>query len=532
LLESFGDLMGGPSEEVELRPIMEENLRLLAGYLEKQVGLQFYDEHGRTALESALRTRMRARGVRSALEYYDHLIRHDPRRAEFQEFIDLVANNETSFFRNLPQFEALRHQVLPRLIAAREKTDTTMRIWSAGCASGEEPYSIAMILLETVPFPEKWRFDIRATDISQKSLWAAQNSSYAERALRSMPLEYQRKYMRRGPHGRYEIVPALRDMVHFQRRNLLTDPPPFDKPCDVIFCRNVIIYFRQESIRKVLKVFLGALTDDGFLLVGHAENLVSFSDDFVPVQLGDAFVYVKNQAKESGPRAPTPANSESAPSLRPAPAGVPLPDAKAETKSPKLDARSVKAETKSAKLDTKEAKAVEPTDPERVIGRAKYAFKSESYAEGESLLKPLIEEQTKNVQAYVVMACICAATGREDEALKHVQAALDFNYLSTEAHYMKGLVHQGRKELGEASLSFKRAIYSNNHFPLAHFQLARICQEQGDFRQALRCYQNADRALDSQPEGAWEEFYAGLSPVLVHRSCGMGIEFCKKRLGE
>jgi tetratricopeptide (TPR) repeat protein len=321
-------------------------------------------------------------------------------------------------------------------------------------------------------------------------------------------------------------------MVHFQRRNLLTDPPPFDRPCDIIFCRNVIIYFRQESIRKVLKVFLGALTDDGFLFVGHAENLVAFSDDFAPMQLGDAFVYVKSRGKALAPRAPSPANGEPVPPPRPAPAAKPAPAPAPGPKSGKSATGSAKPETRSVKPETRAAKASEPTDPERVVARAKYAFKSESYAEGEALLKPLIEEQTKNVQAYVVMACICAATGREDEALKHVQAALDLNYLSTEAHYMKGLVHQGRMEPAEASLSFKRAISSNNHFPLAHFQLARICQEQGDLRQALRCYQNAVRALDSQPEGAWEEFYAGLSPVLVRRSCGMGIEICKKRLGE
>lgn len=504
--------MDRASEEPELRPVTPENFRLFAAYLEKQIGLQFFDEQGQKTLESALQARMRARGVRSALEYYDYLIRHDPRRAEFQEFVDFVANNETSFFRNLPQFEALRYEILPRLIAAREKTGLTLRIWSAGCASGEEPYSIVMVLDGTVPFPEKWRFDVRATDISQKILWAAQNGSYSERALRSMPLEYQRKYLRRTPDGRYDVRPEIRTQVNFQRRNLLEDPPPFDQPCDVIFCRNVLIYFRPEYIQKALQVFHGALADDGYLLVGHAENLTSFTKDFTPVQLGDTFVYMKKKA--GGLPLETPAPTEvMSPAVTPAPAlaSAPVPEPQSGTRS---------------------QPAVEHSDPERIVSRARHAFRSEFYAEGEALLKPLVEARTKNAQAYVLMACICAATSREEEALRHVEAALDTDYLCTEAHYMMGLIRQGRNENNEASLSYKRAIYSNNHFPLAHFQMARICLEQGDYRQALRCYQNAIRALEAQPEAAWDELYAGLSPVLVRRSCEMGMETCRRRLGE
>jgi len=502
------------SEESELRPVTAENFRLFASYLEKQIGLQFFDEQGQKTLESALKARMQARGVRSALEYYDCLIRHDPRRAELQEFVDLVANNETSFFRNMPQFEAFRYELLPRLIAAREKREQTLRIWSAGCASGEEPYSIVMVLHGTVPFPEKWRFDVRATDISQKILWAAQNGSYPERALRTMPLEYQRKYIRRTPDGRYDVRPEIRTQVNFQRRNLLEDPPPFDTPCDVIFCRNVLIYFRPEYVSKALEIFHDALADDGYLLVGHAENLTSFTRSFAPVQFGDTFVYVKGEARGLPLETPAPTEATTpaaapapAPALPPTPEVDPQPEASSEA-------------------------AVEHSDPERITSRARHAFKGELYAEGEALLKPLLESQTKNVQAYVLMACICAATDREEEALEHVEAALDIDYLCTEAHYMMGLILQGRDENNEASLSYKRAIYSNNHFPLAHFQLARICLEQGDFRRALRCYQNAVRALDVQSEDAWDELYAGLSPVLVRRSCTMGIETCRKRLGE
>ena len=489
-------------------PLPDDDFRLFAGFIEKWVGLQFYDDQGRASLEATVHARMKERAVQTPLEYYD-VLRQDPRGGEFRALLELLVNNETSFFRNLAQFQAFQGEILPRLIESRQRTDRALRIWCAGCATGEEPYSVVMVLLEVLPFPDQWQLDVQATDISQRALWSAQRGVYSGRTFRSMPPEYRGKYITHRPDGTEEVAPEVRKRVQFRLANILDDPPPFAKPCDIIFCRNVLIYFRPESIRKALTVFYGNLASDGYLFVGHSEHLTSYGDNFHPQQIGDTFVYVKNRSPSGRPTSAVPRDRKDGRA-----SGAP---------SPSSPGAPTGAERHGA------GGALEFGDSTKALEAARQAFRREHFAEAEAHLSPLLADTT-NTETHVLMACICASRNREKEALRHAQIALDANYLCAESHYVAALIHQGQNRMDEATLCLKRAIYSNNRFPLPHFQMARICQEQGDARQGLRYYQSTLKALEEEPEQSWEDLYAGLSAELIRRACVSGVATCRRKL--
>ena len=476
-------------EDISSLQMSDEEMRLFSGFIEKQSGLQFLD--ARSALEVSLLSRLQACSLDNYLEYYDLLIRDDPKRQEFRNLLELLTINETSFFRNMPHFEALQKVILPSLFEARQD-ERKIRIWSAGCATGEEPYSIAMALQDIVTLHENRVVDIQATDISQKALWAAENGIYSERALRNLPDEYREKYFSPVPEKRFELRKDIRDRVTFTPANLIQDPAPFAKSCDIIFCRNVIIYFRKRTIRAILESFYNALADDGYLFVGHSENLSQFTKQFLPIQVHDTFVYTKN---------------------------IPGKNRKGSTRL--LSRRST--EGKAAEIEKSDS-----LSPEEQLFEARTALEKEDYHRAEEYLRSLVICGQANEEAHALLALVLASTSREDEAFDQAEIALEKNYLFVEAHYIHGLIRRTRGELKDAVQSFTRAIYSDNRFPLAHFQLGGIRQQQGDFKQAERFYQNTLRSLDEPLPDSWLAYFAGFPLQVVHKSCQSSLATCKR----
>ncbi|MDP6506684.1 MAG: protein-glutamate O-methyltransferase CheR, partial [Planctomycetota bacterium] len=264
------------------KPRLGEHARLFSGFIEKNSGLSFTDEQAVNALESSLLIRMQDLGIRNFIDYYDLLIMENDPKAEIRALLELLTINETSFFRNLPQFEAFQEFVLPRLLESRGHMSRTLRIWCAGCASGEEPYTLAMILQSHLPQDQTWDFDIYATDISQRALSTARHGVYTKRSVRSTPESYLSTFFIAREDGTYEIHKSIKDSVSFGISNLVSELPPVPGPFDVIFCRNVIIYFSKTTIEQILSMFNDYLAHDGYLFVGHSENISNFSDAFQP----------------------------------------------------------------------------------------------------------------------------------------------------------------------------------------------------------------------------------------------------------
>ncbi|MDP6118388.1 MAG: CheR family methyltransferase [Planctomycetota bacterium] len=480
----------------------EETHRLFAGFIETRAGLQFFDEAGYTNLRTAISRQMEEANSETPLEFYD-FIRSQDGKEHLRAFIEELTNNETSFFRNLPQFEALIRHLLPELIRAREST-RRLRIWSAGCASGEEPFSVVMALLEVLPFPENWKIEVVATDINSQVLWKARRGIFSGRTFKAMPQIYSQKFISQRDDGQYEVSPFVRQYVDFRMANLMEDLTPFNGSCDLIFCRNVMIYFRKSAIEKVLSKFRRTLAPDGYLLVGHAENPNNYSDDFSPLQVRDAFVYV-----------PTKENFTSIPDSRPEPV--------ADSDTPLIGGSLPPVRPRIFRTDEKEEAL------KQFISTARHAFQHDRLHEAEELLETLFEEDRIPAPAHVLMACLLVTTNRQEQAALHVKTALEEDQFCAEAHYLQGLFELDRNDTEQAMQCFKRSIFSDNQFPLSYFQLARLFHDKGEYRMAVTKYQNALKALDGPSKVLWSDLFTGLSPELVRQACHSAIELCRSR---
>jgi chemotaxis protein methyltransferase CheR len=268
----------------------DDVFRLLREQIYKRSGMWF-SESSKYLLQKRLSPRARELNFDTFQKYF-YFLQYDPRaEAEFDQIFDLVTTNETYFFREPAQLQAFTEEIVPDLLS--KKALRKIRIWSAGCSSGEEPYSIAMLLQEAGWY-EKAAFEIFASDINQQVLSKARKGMYRENAFRATSEELRGKYFNREADGSWQIRDEIRNRVSFGRLNLYDEARvSLLGHLDVVFCRNVIIYFDDASKRVVVKNFYNRLVDGGYLLLGHSESLISLSTQFKLRHLKHDMVYQK-----------------------------------------------------------------------------------------------------------------------------------------------------------------------------------------------------------------------------------------------
>jgi len=255
-----------------------------------------YDECGvkiggekRGFLESRLRRRMAALGVTTALEYYGVVRYSKTRMREMPALLDILMICETSFFRNQPQFDLLNDVVLPEIINHKRRANSRLlRLWSAGCSTGQEPYSAAMAVLERLPDPETWTVRVFASDLSFTALERAQAGVYSAEQIRGLREPHLSKYFHR-EQDNYVVNDDLRRRVVFDYHNLKHDNGL--RSLDVIFCRNVMIYFDVEEQRRLVTRFANCLLPGGYLFIGHAESLQGVSQQFAMLHRDKGIAY-------------------------------------------------------------------------------------------------------------------------------------------------------------------------------------------------------------------------------------------------
>ena len=247
-----------------------------------------YDESGisladqkQTMLTSRLSKRVRELGLTTFSEYYDAVI-SDASREEFTRMLDLISTNKTGFFREPKHFAFLRERILPDL-----KGEKRIRIWSSACSTGEEPYTIAMTFFEQVQDPEQWDCRILATDLSTRVLVKASAGMYEEARFRDVPPEVLRRHFLRGRGacaGLFKVKPHLAATIRFRRLNLMDERFPIRSALDLIFCRNVMIYFDRPTQETLVNKFHRYLRPGGYLFIGHSESLQWVSHPFQAVE--------------------------------------------------------------------------------------------------------------------------------------------------------------------------------------------------------------------------------------------------------
>lgn len=268
----------------------DDLFRRFCALIHDATGLHF-GETSRYFVERRLESRMLALGGMSPGEYIQFL-EYDPERAqEWDQLIAVITTNETYFMREERQLRCFQQDILPLLLEARGKQK--IRVWSAGCSSGEEAYTLAILVREAQRCPED-QVEIYATDINTRVLAKAKNGVYTESSFRAVDAAFRQRWFREVEPGKFQIAPDIQRRVTFARFNLF-DAERYSllSPFDVIFCRNVIIYFDLEAKVRVVDRFNEKLRAGGYLLLGHSESLISVTDKFTLVHLPNDLVYMK-----------------------------------------------------------------------------------------------------------------------------------------------------------------------------------------------------------------------------------------------
>ncbi len=272
--------------------LSEEVFRLLRDFIYDYCGI-FFDGDSKFLLEKRLSGRIEKLQMRDFKEYYYFLRYNKGSGEELNSIIDILTTNETYFFRESQQLKAFSEEILPEIKDnKRKKGEKTLRIWSAGCSTGEEPHTIAILIIESEKFAD-WDVKIFANDISSRALNTARDGVYKKSSFRTTNKFYIDKYFRE-EDGKLKVIDKVRDFVNFSHLNLM------DKcrisllgTMDVIFCRNVIIYFGHEARKNLIESFHGKTEDGGYLLLGHAESLINISTAFKLKHLKNDVVYQK-----------------------------------------------------------------------------------------------------------------------------------------------------------------------------------------------------------------------------------------------
>ncbi len=234
-----------------------------------------------------VRTRLgalvRKGGFKSYKEYYD-FVKNDKAEIEIVNMLDAISTNLTSFFREPAHFTFLTETIIPQFVEAKRAVgDKDVRVWSAGCSSGEEPYSLAFTLMDHLETIQTWNVKILATDLSTQVLEMATKGLYKEERVKAMPTNILRKYFQKGVkdnNGVFRVRPEAQQMISFKRFNLMDPTFPFHKKFSFIFCRNVMIYFDKPTQQKLIAKFYNVLEPDGYLLIGHSESLTGVQHQF------------------------------------------------------------------------------------------------------------------------------------------------------------------------------------------------------------------------------------------------------------
>lgn len=376
-----------------------------------------------------------------------------------QREVEILARHltvgETYFFREKESFDVFEQHIVPALLHAHAGAERRLRIWSAGCCTGEEAYSIAMLLDRLIPDADAWHTTVLATDINPAFLRKAADGEYGEWSFRGTPDWIKDRYFQPLRGGRFKLDERIRKRVSFSYLNLAADTYPTlssnTNAMDVIFCRNVLMYFSAERARMVIDNFYRALVDGGWLIVSPAETSSTLFSRFTTVAFAGAILY----RKEASASAPRFVRTDSLPeSWRLTEAATPAVEALPEV----MPAASPPAAAGNDSVPI-------PAELEQLIGKARD----------------------------------CANQGWLDEAAVWCGRAIAADKLNPAHHYLMAVIQQEQGQGAAAAQSLARALYIDPHFVLAHYALGNLRQSQGQRREAQRHFDNVRASLRALP---------------------------------
>lgn len=467
--------------------VTETNWSRVGEFITENMGLHFPPER-RQDLQRGLKAATEEFGMEDVATCVDWLLSTPLSTAQLQVLASHLTVGETYFFREQKTLDALAGIILPKLIHSRRGRDQQLRIWSAACCTGEEPYSLAMMLHQLIPDLQEWRISILATDINTRFLQKASGGVYGEWSFRATPPMFKDRYFHREEKGRYSILPEIKHLVTFAHLNLVDHVFPSlttnTNAMDLIFCRNVLMYFTPPQAQKVIQRLHHSLIKDGWLAVSPTEGTQATFSQFVPVSFPGTVLYQKGDLRERDKRLWTPA---------------PVEEAK-ETFTFSFEALVTPVPPLPAAPPSPAPAPVVEATPPLPLAVAAELYQQGRYADAvETLLATVVEGAPLDPQVLSLLTRSLANHGRLADALVWSERWVAASKLDSASHYLRAVVLQELGDAEQARRSLQRSIYLHPEFVLAHFALGNLARHGGRREEADRHYQNALNLLRGAP---------------------------------
>jgi chemotaxis protein methyltransferase CheR len=473
-----------------LNRIPEAQWSQLSEVIAETMGLHFPSERW-ADMQRGMAEAARELGFEDTAACVWGLLSAPPTKAQIEVLASHLTVGETYFFREKKTFDVLANSILPELVRSRRGREQRLRFWSAACCTGEEPYSLAMLLHQVIPDLADWHVTILATDINARFLRKAAAGSYGEWSFRDTPASLKERYFNRTAAGRYAIRPEIRKLVNFAHLNLVEDVYPSlatdTNAMDVIFCRNALMYFTPSHVRRVIRNLHHALVEGGWLVVSPSEASQALFPQFLAVNFPGVILYQKNDAKlRTGQRwAPAPLS------------------ATAEFVAHAIDTPLPWAPQVQVVLPMGPVPAPPPEEaaqaetPPTPGAMAESLYQQGRYAEAVDMLRASIDQHASEPAAFSLLARALANLGNLADARAWCDRWIAADKLDPAAHYLLAVVLLEEGDAEQARASLQRALYLRPDFVLAHFGLGNLARGRGKSDESQRHFANALHLLGS-----------------------------------
>lgn len=477
--------------------ISENQLHRLSEFVSSQMGLHFPRERW-LDLERGILSAAKEFRFEDTATCIQWLTASPLTKGQIEVLASHLTVGETYFFREKKAFEALEQHILPELIRSRFASEKRLRIWCAGCCSGEEAYSIAILLSRVIPDWKDWNITLLATDINPRFLHKAFCGVYGDWSFRDTPSEIKERYFKDSRRGQFEILPDIKNIVSFSYLNLAEDIYPSltnnTNAMDIIFCRNVLMYFNPVRAKSVVDNFYRTLVDGGWLIVSPSELSSNFFPGFTSVNVNGAILYKKGRIGPISHFDLAEFNLEA--DIHPLP---PLESVYSESDP---ESNILATELRADLFSDSHREQEDEGKPEVALdSEARMLYQQGIYDDAMKKISSLLSLKPEDSHAMALAARILANQGKLAEALEWCRKAIAVDKLNPSYYYLLAIVLQERNDLIEASRALRQALYVDRNYVLAHFALGNVARKQSSFDESGKHFENALKLLGTYSPG-------------------------------
>lgn len=465
-----------------------QNLEQISEFIRKKIGI-YFPPNKYAEMSMKLKELARENGFKNIDSFIRSLSNGNGSRQKAEILASKLSIGETYFWRDRELFRVLEEELFPKLIREKENTRRVIRIWSAASSTGEEAYSIAILLKKLIPNINDWQITILATDINPNFLEKAKKGRYTEWSFRSAPAWLKTNHFKEIKHNEYALDESIKRMVHFSYLNLIEDVFPSlsnnTNGMDMIFCRNVLMYFSHEDIIKVSEKLYNCLLNDGVMITTPSESSHFLSPRFKTRLIKKVSLHLKEDKEiilDDGKILDNQEKIDFAELIKNANAAR---KKSAKTKKESLQSKGLR---KTGTIPSAENEEIQPTNNNKIDDVLFFINKGE-YERAESVLSKIMNSNA-NPEQLLLMARIKANLGKLNEALEYCNQSLELNKIDPVAYYIQSIIIAEKGDLELAYSSLKKSFYVDPQLVITNFMLANFANQLGRQAESKKYYSN------------------------------------------